>query len=104
MGPDREELVPLPPQEVSPWGVVTYQEEVMPGVIFVETGSHGGYLLSPAVNERIPAPVRRANGYYEQDIEAALCAYFVPFPGANPTDVQVVLEAQFPEIYAGIIS
>ena len=51
--------------------------EGLSGVIFVETGSHGGYLLSPAVNERIPAPVRRANGYYEQDIEAALCAYFV---------------------------
>jgi len=48
--------------------------------------------------------LRRANGYDEQDIEAALCAYFVPFPGANPTDVQVVLETQFPEIYAGIIS
>ena len=75
----------------------------MPGVIFVETGRHGGYHLSPAVNERIPAPVRQANGYDGQDIEAALCVSFVPFPGPDPTEVQVVLETWFPEIYAGIV-
>ena len=89
--------------EISPWGVVIQREPVLPGVVYLTTNRHGGYHLTPRVNERIPVSVRRAAGYYEEDVEAALCAYFVPFPGANPADVLVVLETQYPEIYAGIM-
>ena len=89
--------------EISPWGVVIQREPVLPGVVYLTTNRHGGYHLAPRVNERIPVSVRRADGYYEEDVEAALCAYFVPFPEANPADVLVVLETQYPEIYAGIV-
>ena len=89
--------------EISPWGVVIQRELVLPGVIYPATNRHGGYHLAPEINARIPVCVRRADRYYEEDVEAALCAYFVPFPEANPADVLVILETQYPAIYAGIV-
>ena len=67
------------------------------------TDRHGGYHLTPEVNLRIPAEVRQVDGFYEQDVQGALCAYFVPFDSADRTDVLVMIETRYPEIYARIV-
>lgn len=85
---------------LSPWGKIIEVEPVQPGVTFVVTGSHGGYHLTPTVNEAIPATVRHADGWYERDVAAALCAHFVPFPDADPAYVALVLERYYPELNA----
>lgn len=89
---------------LTPWGPALRRTQVQPGVTWVLSNRHGGYHLSPEVNARIPEEVRSSNGYYEADIEASLCAYFVPLRGVSPADVLVVIETQYPELYAGIVS
>ncbi len=95
-----EEHEPL----LTPWGRALRRTEVQPGVTWVVSNRHGGYHLSPEVNACIPEAVRRSNGYYEGDVEASLCAYFVPLRGASPADVLVVIEKEYPEVYAGLVS
>lgn len=85
----------------SPWGTILEVEAVQPGVTFVITGRHGGYHLTPTVNEAIPATVRHADGWYERDVAAALCARFVPFPDADPAYVALVLERYYPDLKVG---
>ncbi len=41
----------------TPWGLSISAEELLPGVTFVQTPSHGGYHPNAAVNAR-PAAVR----------------------------------------------
>lgn len=89
---------------LTPWGLALRRTEVQPGVSWVVSHRHGGYHLSPEVNARIPEQVRRSNRYYEGDIEASLCAYFVPLRGVAPADILVVIETQYPEVYAGLVS
>lgn len=91
------------PVDQSPWGPVLEREDVMPGVIFVTTNRHGGYHLGPELNARIPADVRQENGWYERDIQGALCAYFVPFEEADEDHVMLVIETQYPQLYARLI-
>ncbi|WP_221091565.1 DUF7007 domain-containing protein [Deinococcus aquaedulcis] len=91
------------PVDASPWGPVLEREDVMPGVVYVTTHRHGGYHLAPEVNARIPADVRQESGWYEQDIQGALCAHFVPFEGADPVQVAVVIETQYPQLYARMV-
>jgi len=92
-----------PHLEFSPWGRVRKWYHVTPGVTYVTTERHGGYHLTPEINIRIPAEVRHADGFYEQDVQGALCAYFVPFDSADRADVLVMIETQYPEIYARIV-
>lgn len=82
----------------TPWGVSLTAEELLPGVTFVQTPSHGGYHLNAAVNARIPAVVRRADGWYEQDVQGALCARFVPLPGADQVAARVMIRQAFPHL------
>lgn len=92
-----------PHLEFSPWGRVRKWYRVTPGVTYVTTERHGGYHLTPEINIRIPAEVRQVDGFYEQDVQGALCAYFVPFDSADRADVLVMIETRYPEIYARIV-
>lgn len=62
----------------TPWGVADYQTEVAPGIMRVETSSHGGIFLDGERNAKIPAYMRRGNavdgGWYEEDCEACIPA------------------------------
>lgn len=87
----------------TPWGAAQHTDEVMPGVLYVSTASHGGYHLTPELNARIPEQVRRPDGWYEHDCDAALPAYFLPFPGANAADALLMIGHLWPDLYAQLI-
>lgn len=55
----------------SPWGAVDYRRMIAPGVVFVETPSHGGALVSPELVSLIPENLRTRDGWYEEDCEIA---------------------------------
>lgn len=76
---------------------------MLPGVTWLVTGRHAGYYPGSEVNARIFEDVRRAGGYYERDLDAALCVYFVLLRGAFAADVLVVIKVQYPEFYARLI-
>lgn len=61
----------------TPWGKATRIWQITTGVLYVKTKSHGGYQLTPERNEEIPAPLRKADCWYEEDCEAAIVASFV---------------------------
>jgi len=62
----------------TPWGPIDTVTTIAPGVRAVSTASHGGFLLDPEVNARIPAPLRRESGAYEEDCEWAIVVVALP--------------------------
>lgn len=58
----------------TPWGAKQYERADAPGVIHVGTASHGGYYVDQRLNKAIPAKVRNANGWYEED-----CQWAIPY-------------------------
>lgn len=63
----------------TPWGRAETVEEIAPGITYVSTPSHGGFLLSPERNAEIPADVKASTwralgegGWYEEDCDAAI--------------------------------
>lgn len=55
----------------SPWGTIDFVHPYAEGMVWVSTPGHGGLWLS---NERLaamPAEQRSADGWYEEDCEAA---------------------------------
>ena len=56
----------------SPWGAVQHFQTITEGVELVSTAGHGGLKVARAQNARIPAPLRRAGGWYEEDAEASI--------------------------------
>ena len=60
------------------WGGVQTVRTIVPGIREVSTASHGGLVLSDELNARIPAPLRRADGAYEEDCEWAVVVASFP--------------------------
>ena len=56
----------------SPWGKIQFITPVMPGMDFVSTAGHGGIKLSRELNAKMPAYLRLAGGWYEEDCEWAM--------------------------------
>lgn len=97
----------------SPWGRI---EDVggttCPGALFVSTSSHGGYWISPALRQRVPAKATAGAafgedmraGWFEEDCAWSIVALFIPeaFP-ANAQDVAVLLAGKYyPEAIAAL--
>lgn len=61
----------------TPWGVADSVDEVIDGIMSVETSSHGGYKLDAARNRRMPEYMRKPGGWYEEDCD--WCLPFVAF-------------------------
>lgn len=51
----------------SPWGKPQSTTIIIPGILIVTTASHGGIHVNPTYQKRIPAYMRSANGWYEED-------------------------------------
>jgi len=61
----------------SPWGAIDQVETLVEGAAwFASTPSHGGVKLSRALNAKVPAPLRKEGGWYEEDCEYAIPAIF----------------------------
>lgn len=62
----------------SPWGSIQHTTRVAPGIRFVSTARHGGFLLAPEQNAKIHPAWRSADGAYEEDCEAAIVILSFP--------------------------
>jgi hypothetical protein len=56
----------------TPWGVADHREELIPGIVFVGTPSHGGYWISAQRKKEMPEVLRTKSGWYEEDCDWAL--------------------------------
>jgi hypothetical protein len=54
----------------TPWGESLSESTLAEGIVFYETGRHGGILLSAERNARMPEYFRRIDRWYEEDCEA----------------------------------
>lgn len=62
----------------TPWGEADHVEHVAPGVMQVSTPSHGGLYVDHIRNQKIPAALRRDDGWYEEDCDWAIPVTFLP--------------------------
>ena len=64
----------------TPWGTPDRAIELAPGILLIDTPSHGGIWLSPERNALIPAWIKALtfasgqgrNGWYEEDCDIAI--------------------------------
>lgn len=64
--------------KMSPWGKVQESKVYSDDAVRVHTPSHGGVLISPMMNEKIPEAFRIKEGWYEEDCDWAIPYYFIP--------------------------
>jgi hypothetical protein len=65
----------------TPWGQSDYSKDYskdqMEKIVFHSTSSHGGLFVDPDLNQLIPYGLRRESGWYEEDCEFHIPAYFL---------------------------
>lgn len=68
----------------SPWGTPDTAEELVPGIVWVSTPSHGGYWVQPHRFAEMPTPIQATSTFagqphwYEEDCDWALVALAFP--------------------------
>lgn len=87
--------------DYSPWGRIDYVKNVAPGIQFVETDRHGGYVVScerlAAMPEALRACSFTSDQYFEED--CSWCAVALAWPEEftsvcrGPDDAAKVLDA-----------
>lgn len=86
----------------TPWGTPDHQQCIAQGITLVCTPSHGGYVLSPEANAKVPLAWQRASwegqglrGYYEEDCDwtIVVCAYPGLFDEATRTRARAIFDA-----------
>lgn len=60
------------------WGPSQHCKTVADGIQQVSTASHGGYKLDAIRNALVPAYMRQAGGWYEEDCDWAIVAVIFP--------------------------
>lgn len=60
----------------TPWGPAQLVRGIAPGITRAFAPGHGGYKLSPERNRVIPAALRRRSGWYEEEDEAHIVAWY----------------------------
>lgn len=84
----------------SPWGKVHIERVLFTGIVAVTTSTHGGVHLDKKLNELIPPAFRRDSGWYEQDCEWAIVAYYFPQSvKCKREHVIQVLKDEYPDAY-----
>ena len=89
---------------ISPWGEVQHKESIAPGILFVETASHGGILLGSDLHAKMRPEWRTPDQWYEEDCE--YCRVVLTFPQYFPEHIitasRMMLE-NHPEYFVGSI-
>lgn len=62
----------------TPWGPAQNATSYAPGITFYSTAGHGGFKLDRAHNAKVPAYLRCAGGWYEEDVEANIVVLVFP--------------------------
>jgi len=62
----------------TPWGMSDGQTTLASGIISYSTPGHGGIHLDDEHNKKMPAAMRNADGWYEEDCEWAKVALIFP--------------------------
>lgn len=85
----------------TPWGQAQSVDHLAPGIEFVTTASHGGVKLSEDLNRKIPAYMRQAGGWYEEDVDWAVVATIFPeaFPEKERISAKSTLRNWRPDAY-----
>ena len=86
----------------TPWGTADHVEELFDGAKRVSTPSHGGIRLTAARNAEMPDALRVADGWYEEDCEAALVIVAFPdhFPDRTVESAKISVRNWFPDRYS----
>lgn len=64
--------------ERTPWGAPQDMHHAGTGIAVIGTAGHGGIKLSAERNRKIPKPLRRPGGWYEEDCEAGIPMWVFP--------------------------
>lgn len=84
----------------SPWGKVQIEHRLREGMTSVTTGGHGGIKLSKELNSKIPSMFRRKGGWYEEDEEWAIVAFFFPESFVGKEEMALaILKNHWPDEY-----
>lgn len=62
----------------TPWGAAQSSHRYARGIVCYSTAGHGGFHVSPTVNQKIHPALRIKNGWYEEDCEWAFVALSFP--------------------------
>jgi len=90
----------------TPWGISDHSQKITRGIVRYSTPGHGGFHVSPTMNERIPDCLRQStakgDGWYEEDCEWAKIAIAFPQFFNRPGDqeqAKQTLAAYFPDAF-----
>ena len=88
----------------TPWGGSQDAEVYAEGIVFHSTASHGGFWLDDARNAAMPAALRVADGWYEEDCEWAKVSFGFPalFTAYERRMAEKTLRDTFPECWETI--
>lgn len=85
----------------TPWGMSQTAKSFGEGITVYSTASHGGFKVDPATLKMMPAALRIAGGWFEEDCNASLVV--VAFPDRFPSEhVEIAmrdLKNLFPDRY-----
>lgn len=84
----------------TPWGPAECVTDIGGGILHVDTSSHGGYFVPPALNVLVPLEWRTKSfnargmvGWYEEDCDWCLVA--LTFPQQFPADAREAANSAF---------
>ena len=88
----------------TPWGMAQSSEIYADGVVFHSTASHGGIKLDRARNAAMPAMLRVAGGWYEEDCEWSKVAIGFPdlFTDYERRHADRTLRDYYPECWEAV--
>lgn len=92
---------PAPANVSTPWGLAQNAETYGPAVTAYSTATHGGFHVIPAANLSVPASLRAADGWYEQDEGWAAVAFTFGylFTALERADARKILRNGQPDAY-----
>lgn len=85
----------------SPWGKIQHVKQVADGVYSVSTAGHGGLKLDAKQNAKMPAALKVAGGWYEEDEAWSLVAIGLPeyFSDEVVAGAEKIVKDWYPDEY-----